>query len=276
MSTGTADARKVEETSSAPLSSPAPFSHAVLPLLCCYVALGLLLYVFQNTGESIITFDIRLLVGTLTLGLLTYVQIRPFAGRLIRSTAISAWAILGAVSFGFVLLSIPFYFRSAGVSFARPMPLASYQPYSIDDMAVWIAVLLIVFYALAEEFYFRGLIYRAFRAKTGISISVLASSLVFAAAHLQTNAVYIVSLVALGIFSAIVYEYTGTLLLGFVAHVTTDIGVVLMGSIQYEPMRPSLTPLVAAVAALIGSLAIIRVIICLIDQGRGKGLPMSR
>lgn len=69
---------------------------------------------------------------------------------------------------------------------------------------------------IGEEILFRGLALGALRQMFGRHVAVALSALVFAAAHLQPT--YILSLAALGVVLGYLYEVTGSLVPGMVAH----------------------------------------------------------
>jgi membrane protease YdiL (CAAX protease family) len=69
----------------------------------------------------------------------------------------------------------------------------------------------------SEEFFFRGLLYTAFRQRTGVWGAALLSSLVFAIGHADALGVVAASFV-MGLVIAIVYEYTRSLWAAIAVH----------------------------------------------------------
>jgi len=70
---------------------------------------------------------------------------------------------------------------------------------------------------VAEEFFFRGVVYAAIRHRTGRSIAMLISGSLFAAIH--TNLMGFLPISALGFLLAYLYERTGTLTASIIVHV---------------------------------------------------------
>lgn len=78
----------------------------------------------------------------------------------------------------------------------------------------------------AEEFFFRGLIYRALRNSIGIVAAALVSGLLFGAMHIDSGSserlLQVVPLAVLGISFALLYEWTGTLYSTIALHATNN------------------------------------------------------
>ncbi len=91
--------------------------------------------------------------------------------------------------------------------------------------ARWILFLLAVVVPIGEEVFFRGLVYGGLRLKWGVVVGVLASALFFAAVHVQV--VHALPIFALGLLLAVLYERTGSLLPGMVAHGINNVIAVL-------------------------------------------------
>jgi uncharacterized protein len=90
------------------------------------------------------------------------------------------------------------------------------------------AILVVVAAPIAEELFFRGLLFRGFRARYGFLVSALASSLFFGLVHYQPaawqNWVLLCSLLAfVGFALAWVYERSRNLLTNIAAHATFNI-----------------------------------------------------
>lgn len=204
---------------------------ALIPLIGSYVMLIVFFAALHGSRESLFTLNIRQMLGFVVLGGLTMIILgTPQAIGLLQRRNIHLLSIFGAVAFGLVSISIPYLLSSAGISFPRFAPLGQYQPYALGEPALWIAIPLMGVYVIAEELYFRGLMYRTLRNPLGVITAIAASSIIFAVAHMVTNPVYIFVLLAAGVFSAVTYEYTGTLILGITAHFTANMGVILLSS----------------------------------------------
>lgn len=102
----------------------------------------------------------------------------------------------------------PMLQSSAGLSFA-PLILA----------------LLAVVVPIGEEVFFRGLVYGGLRLRWGVAAGALASAAFFAAVH--TQLVHALPIFALGLVLAIVYERSGSLVPGMVAHGLNNVVAVL-------------------------------------------------
>ena len=85
----------------------------------------------------------------------------------------------------------------------------------IDDGTLWVvaaALLVIVCAPVAEEFFFRGFVYRALRTKLPIVAAAAIVGVVFGAIHLGSTPAEILPVLAiLGVIFCLVYEKTGTL-----------------------------------------------------------------
>ena len=71
---------------------------------------------------------------------------------------------------------------------------------------------------VAEELFFRGLVYTAFRQRLGIAAAATVSALVFAVGHIDALGVVAASFI-IGIVLALVYEYTRSLWVAIAIHV---------------------------------------------------------
>ncbi len=95
-----------------------------------------------------------------------------------------------------------------------------------DDggMSVWLLALLVVAAPMAEEYLFRGLLFRGLRRSWGLAPSVLASAGVFAIVHPPLSAVPVF---VLGAAAAIAFEYSGLLLAPIIVHALYNAFMVL-------------------------------------------------
>jgi membrane protease YdiL (CAAX protease family) len=93
------------------------------------------------------------------------------------------------------------------------------------DMAM-LAVLVAIVVPIGEEIFFRGLTYGAFRRRLGRHAAVLASALFFAAAHLSL--VELMPILILGLILAYLYEYTGSLVPGMIAHAVNNLAALVL------------------------------------------------
>ncbi len=99
-------------------------------------------------------------------------------------------------------------------------------------MDTWYGVLLMlvgvgVLAPIAEELFFRGLLYGWFRQRMGIWLSVFASSLLFGLAHFDSLSVVGSSFI-MGLVMAAAYEYSRSLWVTIFMHIATNSGAVLL------------------------------------------------
>lgn len=96
----------------------------------------------------------------------------------------------------------------------------------------WYGALLIligigVLAPIAEELFFRGLLYDFFRQKTGVRGGILISSILFGLAHFDSLAVVLSSFV-MGLVMAYAVERTRSLWIAIFMHVATNTGAMLL------------------------------------------------
>jgi hypothetical protein len=82
-----------------------------------------------------------------------------------------------------------------------------------------------VFVPIGEEVFFRGMLYKWLRTRTGITVAVVVSSAIFSALHLQP--VPFLSRFLLGAIMALVYEYSGSLWNAILIHALNN-GIVVV------------------------------------------------
>ncbi len=93
------------------------------------------------------------------------------------------------------------------------------------DVAM-LAVLVGVVVPIGEEIFFRGLTYGALRRRLGRHTAVIASAVFFAAAHVQL--VEFLPILILGLILAYLYEYTGSLVPGMMAHAVNNLAALVL------------------------------------------------
>jgi membrane protease YdiL (CAAX protease family) len=93
------------------------------------------------------------------------------------------------------------------------------------DVALLVALVALVV-PVGEEVFFRGLAYGAFRRALGRHAGVLASAVFFAAAHVQP--VEFLPILILGMILAYLYEYTGSLVPGMIAHAVNNLAALVL------------------------------------------------
>jgi membrane protease YdiL (CAAX protease family) len=89
---------------------------------------------------------------------------------------------------------------------------------------------------VAEEFFFRGVVYAAIRNRTGRFIAMLISGGLFAAIH--TNLMGFLPISALGFLLAYLYERTGTLTASIIVHVFHN-SLLLAFAMVFRHLMPS-------------------------------------
>jgi len=93
------------------------------------------------------------------------------------------------------------------------------------EMAI-LVVLVVVVVPIGEELFFRGLTYGALRRVLSRRIAVLASAAFFAAAHLQL--VEFLPIFILGVILAYLYDFTGSVVPGMIAHAVNNLGALAL------------------------------------------------
>ncbi len=111
-----------------------------------------------------------------------------------------------------------------------PAFVAAREAHRLEDagggISPWLVALLVLAAPLAEEYLFRGLVYRGLRRSWGVAPSVLASAGVFAIVHPPLSAAPVF---VLGAAAAISFEYGGMLLAPITAHALYNLAMVLLG-----------------------------------------------
>ena len=109
--------------------------------------------------------------------------------------------------------------------------------YGIVLMVVGIGVLA----PIAEELFFRGLLYDFFRQKVGVTWAVVLSASLFGLAHFDSLAV-VLSTFVMGVVMAISVEYTKSLWMTIWMHIVTNSGAVVLMAIvlKFQDVLPSL------------------------------------
>ncbi len=69
---------------------------------------------------------------------------------------------------------------------------------------------------VSEELYYRGLAYPVFKKRWGLVTGLLANGIFFAALHF--NPVWLIEIILVAVALAVLYEFTGALLPGMIAH----------------------------------------------------------
>ena len=107
--------------------------------------------------------------------------------------------------------------------------------YGIVLMVIGVGILA----PIAEELFFRGLLYDWFRQKTGVVWGMVISSLLFGLAHYDSLAVVGSSFV-MGLAMAIAVEKTRSLWIAIFMHVATNSGAVMMMALlmQFQDLLP--------------------------------------
>jgi membrane protease YdiL (CAAX protease family) len=80
---------------------------------------------------------------------------------------------------------------------------------------------------IAEELYFRGLLYGWFRQRYGVIVGIVVSSLLFGMAHFDSIAVVFSSMI-IGAVMAYMYQRTGSLWVAIAMHVITNTTAVFL------------------------------------------------
>ncbi|MDQ2934899.1 MAG: CPBP family intramembrane metalloprotease [Chloroflexota bacterium] len=122
--------------------------------------------------------------------------------------------------------------KSAGIP---PEPQAAEQALSIVDPLIAVPAVVIVA-PIAEELFFRGVVFNAWLREHGYRRALLGSSLLFALIHGSLLA--LLPIFVLGIGLALVYERTRSLLASIVMHATVNgISVALALAVRYDLLK---------------------------------------
>jgi len=120
--------------------------------------------------------------------------------------------ILMVVSSVVSILLLPFGIIPQQEGFEEIMKL----PNAFPTMLLWVGIL----GPIVEEIYFRGYSYNVFKSRLGKGTAIVASSLLFAFAHLDPLG--IIHFTVMGILLAYAYERTGSLPLVALAHIVNN------------------------------------------------------
>lgn len=139
------------------------------------------------------------------------------------------WGVLAWIGASIVSAVVYYVFDALGI---ESDPQAAEQALTVIDP--WLAVLAIVILApIAEEIFFRGVVFNAFLREGGRRWAFLGSSAVFAAIHLSLVA--LIPIFVLGLALAWVYERTNNLLAPIAMHVVVNgASVVIALLVRYE------------------------------------------
>jgi len=103
-----------------------------------------------------------------------------------------------------------------------PQPVVEiYLREKTGGMIVFFTFFVAVLGPVMEEIFFRGFAYKAFRTRYGVSRATLATAAIFSLLH--ASLIGLVPIFVLGIFLTILYERTGSLVPGIVAHMTHNL-----------------------------------------------------
>ncbi len=142
-----------------------------------------------------------------------------------------------AISCYLVFLPGFFILTAAVVSFMQkvniePAPQAAVTMFLSENRASviwWLMLLATVGGPIAEELFFRGLLYRYLRVRLGVVMGLAVSALLFSALH--ANLLALVPVFALGLLLGWVYEKTGTLLAPMSIHIAHNASMLTLASV---------------------------------------------
>jgi hypothetical protein len=165
----------------------------------------------------------RYLMGRDGPGFVEWLGLRPLPG---------AWRPLGLVVVA--ALAVGFLVEWGLGKVAEPLNLSSHWTEWFDEDLIWggapvVAVSLVeyvLFAPLFEELVFRGLFFATLRRRFGFALSSALSAAIFALAH-GYGLLGFASVIFSGLLWAWVYEKTGSLLPGMVAHALNNLMVCL-------------------------------------------------
>jgi hypothetical protein len=139
------------------------------------------------------------------------------------------WGVLAWIGASLVSAAVYYVFDALGI---ESDPQAAEQALSVIDP--WLAILAIVILApIAEEIFFRGVVFNAFLREGGRRWAFIGSSLLFGAIHLSLVA--LIPIFLLGLALAWVYERTNNLLAPIAMHMVVNGASVLIALlVRYE------------------------------------------
>lgn len=182
---------------------------------------------FAAAGAYIAAVKYRLPLSALGLRL-------DHAGRrLIQGAAASALGVLG----NGVGLNLTIFLLALGMGRAAAMkyvageeqrsPIYRLLPQLHAGLEITMLVLLVaIIVPIGEEIFFRGLALGALRRSLNRHVAVIASALFFTVAHLQV--VDLLPLLILGLLLGYLYEFTGSIVPGMIAHAVNNLAAVFL------------------------------------------------
>ncbi|MFH1847131.1 MAG: type II CAAX endopeptidase family protein [Candidatus Omnitrophota bacterium] len=138
------------------------------------------------------------------------------------------YAVTGYIAFVpiLILISAATFFISRFFNYTPPVQ--TIVKLFIEEQAasvLWIsAIFAAIFGPIAEEIFFRGFMYRAFKKKIGILGSMFVTAAIFSLLH--THLAGFAPIMALGLLLAFLYEKTGSLVAPITVHIIHNLGMV--------------------------------------------------
>ena len=126
------------------------------------------------------------------------------------------WAVLFGAAAGLVLLIIHFSGLNALTLFQMQMPADGYKLIGLFLVGAFIA-------PVAEEFFFRGILYGFFR-RWGMSTALVLSTLIFVFFHSSKHTIPVTQIIG-GILFAVAYEKEKNLLVPIIIHVLGNLAI---------------------------------------------------
>jgi uncharacterized protein len=224
-------------------------SHVTILGLTLLAAVGspaLVLLVVLPTGGSRQSSVLLLLLSAIVLAmaLVAIVYFRVVQPRIItwrdmglsRAQVLSTWRVglIAAPALFLLIVAVELVLRALGVrqtqmeslDWLRGVPLWQY---------LLVAFAAAVLAPIAEEIYFRGYVFRAYLAQKGPLQAYLFSSVLFALVHLNLQA--FVPIFVVGLFLAFLYQRTGSVLPGMIAHAFNN--AVAFTVLYFAPLPPA-------------------------------------
>jgi CAAX protease family protein len=126
------------------------------------------------------------------------------------------WGVLAWIGSTLVLYIVTMLLTSIG----QPPPVGPAEQ-AIETLEPWLVIVAIVIFApIAEELFFRGIVFNAWLREASRAVAYIGSAALFAAIHLSL--VSLLPIFLLGLALAWVYERTGNLLAPIVMHATVN------------------------------------------------------
>jgi len=213
-------------------------------LLPMFLAYGATLFIIIGAGadQSKSVLIGKLLLGCLLLGAYPAYLLRNSPTRFVPAGGMRWDMVAFAMAAGALLL---FGLKYAVQLLQVPDPprlLSYFGRFDPQSPEFFVILLLVIGYVIAEEIYFRGVLYPYLKPRLGTAAAATLASFLFSIAHLIFFVPYLVTLAALSLLSIFLFERTGTLFYGIVTHGTLNVlSLILLSDLGSMVQIPAAT-----------------------------------